>query len=149
MPAFTTVIGNVVRDPEGNDKHVRFTVASNEGYGDKAFTSYYKVWVFNGHMDRVKRLIKKGSHVAVSVGELKLDTTGKTPELNGVFMGFSYVNSGRAKPATDEDREPVANESNDESPDWPAEEEVKPEPAPRAPVRRNTSVPKGKSDIPF
>lgn len=158
MSAITTVIGNVVRDPEGNDKHVRFTVASNEGYGEKTFTSYYKVWAFNGNIERINKALKKGSLVSVTLKELKLDTTGKNPELSGVFLDFSFVNTGR-KPS--EDRPTVSEETSDSESDWPSSEEVVPEPAPRAPVRRGgpataaqdrrtTVAPKDKnSSIPF
>lgn len=143
MPAITTVVGNVVRDPEGNDKHVRFTVASNEGYGDRASTSFYKVWVFNGNMDRVKKAIKKGSLVQVILKELKIDTTGKTPELSGVFLDFNFVNSGgRAKTSEDD--------SNTNDPEWPVEEEVAPSaPVQRTTTRRGSTPAKKDGSIPF
>ena len=66
------IIGNLTKDPEtrystgANQTAItRFTVAVNDGYGDKSYTSYIPVVVFGKQAENAERYLTKGSKVAV------------------------------------------------------------------------------------
>ena len=68
-------IGNLVRDPEvrqsGEGKSVcRFTVAINDGWGERKETSYIPVVCFGKTAENCGRFLAKGSKVAVN-GRIK------------------------------------------------------------------------------
>ena len=67
------IIGNLTKDPDtryttGADSMAvcRFTVAVNDGYGDKQQTSYIPVVVFGKQGENADRYLSKGSKVAVN-----------------------------------------------------------------------------------
>ena len=66
-------VGNLTRDPQlsyiaGDDPKAvcRFTVAINDGYGDKKRTDYINVVVFGKSAENCDRFLSKGSKVGVS-----------------------------------------------------------------------------------
>lgn len=66
------LIGNLTRDPElrystgANQTAVcRFTIAVNDGYGDKQRTSFIPIVVFNKSAENCDRFLAKGRKVAV------------------------------------------------------------------------------------
>lgn len=66
------LIGNLTRDPElrystGNNQMAicRFTVAVNEGYGDRQRTSFIPIVVFNKQAENCDRYLQKGRKVAI------------------------------------------------------------------------------------
>lgn len=69
MYAKTIVIGRLTRDPEvknfGESSVTRFTVAVDEGYGDKKKTHFYNCSAWNGLGNNVQKFTKKGSLVSV------------------------------------------------------------------------------------
>ncbi|MBQ9014854.1 MAG: single-stranded DNA-binding protein [Firmicutes bacterium] len=67
------LIGNLTRDPElrystgmNQTAICRFTVAVNDGYGDKQRTSYIPIVVFNKQAENCDRYLAKGRKVAVN-----------------------------------------------------------------------------------
>ena len=67
------LIGNLTRDPElrystgANQTAVcRFTIAVNDGYGDKQRTSFIPIVVFNKQAENCDRYLAKGRRVAVT-----------------------------------------------------------------------------------
>ena len=67
------IIGNLTRDPElkystGQNQTAacRFTVAVNEGYGDKQQTSFIPVVVFGKQGENCDKYLEKGRKVAVN-----------------------------------------------------------------------------------
>lgn len=73
-----TLIGNLTKEPElkyttSNDPTAvgRFTIAVNDGYGDKQKTSYINIVCFGRIAENCERYLTKGSKVAV---EGKLQT---------------------------------------------------------------------------
>lgn len=66
------LIGNLVRDPEmryvgqNNTAMTRFTIAVNDGYGDKQRTSFIPIVVFNKKGENCNQYLSKGSKVAVT-----------------------------------------------------------------------------------
>ena len=80
------LIGNLTRDPElrystgANQTAVcRFTIAVNDGYGDKQRTSFIPIVVFNKQAENCDRYLAKGRKVAV----------------NGKIQTGSYEKDGR------------------------------------------------------
>lgn len=72
-----TGIGNLTKDPElrystgGNQTAIcRFTVAINDGYGDKAEVSYIPVTAFGKTAENCEKYLAKGRKVAVQ-GRIK------------------------------------------------------------------------------
>ena len=67
------LIGNLTRDPElrystgANQTAVcRFTIAVNDGYGDKQRTSFIPIVVFNKQAENCDRYLAKGRRVAIT-----------------------------------------------------------------------------------
>lgn len=67
------LIGNLTKDPEVNYKPGdnplaigRFTIAVNEGYGDKQKTSFINIVCFGRIAENCERYLTKGSKVAVN-----------------------------------------------------------------------------------
>ena len=81
MYAKTVIIGRLTRDPEvknfGESSVTRFTVAVDEGYGDKKKTHFYNCSAWNGLGTNVQKFTKKGSLVSVDgmMISSKKDTT--------------------------------------------------------------------------
>ena len=67
-----TLIGNLVRDPElkystgANQTAIcRFTIAVNDGFGEKQRTSFIPIVVFNKQAENCDRYLAKGRKVAI------------------------------------------------------------------------------------
>ena len=81
MYAKTVIIGRLTRDPEvksfGESSVTRFTVAVDEGYGEKKKTHFYNCSAWNGLGSNVQKFTKKGSLVSVEgmMISSKKDTT--------------------------------------------------------------------------
>lgn len=74
----TTLIGNVVNDPEaryleGGKKVATFAIAVNKKRGEETYTSYFDVAVWGDMADNVVASIHKGDRIVVA-GELKQRT---------------------------------------------------------------------------
>lgn len=74
----TTLIGNVVADPEirrteGGAKVATFAIAVNKKRGEETYTSYFDVAVWGDMADNVVTSIHKGDRIVVT-GELKQRT---------------------------------------------------------------------------
>lgn len=72
-----TIIGNLGGDTEmkytpGGDPVTSFSVASNDGSGDKKTTTWYKVSVWGKQAEACHQYLKKGSLVAVVASRLKV-----------------------------------------------------------------------------
>ncbi len=86
------LIGNLVRDPElrystGQNQTAvcRFTVAVNDGYGERQRTSFIPIVVFGKQAENCERYLAKGRKVAV----------------NGRIQTGSYEKDGRTVYTTD------------------------------------------------
>lgn len=105
------LIGNLTKDPEvryttGEEPTAvcRFTVAVNEGYGEKKKTSYPSVVVFGKQAENCERFLVKGSKVAIN-GKIQ---TGSYEGQNGKvyttdviadnYNGVEFLNSKQTKP---------------------------------------------------
>ena len=73
----TCLTGNLTKDPElryssGNNPTAvcRFTIAVNDGYGEKRETSYIPIVVFGKSAESCDRYLRKGSKAAVT-GRIK------------------------------------------------------------------------------
>lgn len=90
------LIGNLVRDPElsqaGETKVCRFTVACNDGYGDKQRTSYIPCQAWGRQAENIDQFLGKGSKVGVE-GRLQ---TGSY-EKDGKTIYTWVVNSSRVE----------------------------------------------------
>lgn len=66
----TNIIGRLTKDYETKDVAGKpignFTIAVNDGWGDKEHTSYYDVAVFGSSAERHAQYIGKGSKVGVT-----------------------------------------------------------------------------------
>ena len=64
------LIGNLVKDPQlgysGDMAIAKFTIAVNDGYGEKQRTSYIPITVFGRPAENAERYLEKGSKVAVT-----------------------------------------------------------------------------------
>jgi single-strand DNA-binding protein len=72
------LVGNLTRDPEmkytsGGKAVTEFTVAVNEGTGEKRVTTFIKCEAWEETAEQVAERARKGSRVAVE-GRLKVDT---------------------------------------------------------------------------
>lgn len=106
MNTYTTIIGNIVADPEvalaSNGKPwMRFPVystqpASADGrYPEK--TSKYQVRVFNGIVESAQRILTKGMPVVI-YGELSVEeykrqdgTTGQSTSIRALSIGVNTI----------------------------------------------------------
>lgn len=65
-----SLIGNLVRDPQlgysGDMAIAKFTIAVNDGYGERQRTSYIPITVFGKPAQNAERYLTKGSKVAVT-----------------------------------------------------------------------------------
>lgn len=87
-----TLIGNLTKDPEvryttGNNPLAicKFTIATNDGYGEKKESSFIPVTVFGKSAANCEKYLAKGSKVAV----------------NGRIQTGSYEKDGRTVYTTD------------------------------------------------
>lgn len=71
------IIGNATKDPElrystGENPTAicRFSIANNEGYGERKETNFVNIVVFGKQAENCEKYVKKGSKVAV-LGRLK------------------------------------------------------------------------------
>lgn len=81
-------IGNLTKDPEvmyrqsDNSAICKFTVAINDGYGDKQHTSYIPVVAFGKTAENCQKYLSKGKKVAVTgriqTGSYTSNKTGQT-----------------------------------------------------------------------
>lgn len=100
-----TFTGNLVRDPKLNDvgdKNVcNFTLANNEGWGDKKTVTYIDVSVWGGQAEACSKHLFKGRLAAVS-GQISLRkwNTQEGEERSVISLNASRVDflSGKGKP---------------------------------------------------
>jgi len=67
------LIGNLARDPElrattgeNQTSICRFTIAVNDGYGEKQYTNFISIVVFGRRAENCDKFLSKGKKVAVS-----------------------------------------------------------------------------------
>lgn len=102
MYAKTIIIGRLTRDPEvksfGESSVTRFTVAVDEGYGEKKKTHFYNCSAWNGLGNNVQKFTKKGSLVSVEgmMISSKKDTTTYWELRSDVVKFLSSTNEGQA-----------------------------------------------------
>lgn len=85
MYSKTIIVGNLGRDPESrftpNGKQVTsFSVAVNNGYGDKKITAWYRVSAWNKLAEICLEYLKKGSLVLID-GRLEVDAETGRPRI--------------------------------------------------------------------
>lgn len=77
MAANITIIGRVGKDPEGNDKHQRFSVAVSQqgksGQPDRP-PMWFNVVGFSRHINYITKAVKKGVAITV-IGKLEMDAS--------------------------------------------------------------------------
>jgi single-strand DNA-binding protein len=105
-----SIIGNLVKDYEvrhlpSGDPIGNFTIAVNDGYGEKKHVSYFDVAVFGKFVEQHAKYIGKGSKVAIE-GSLRQERW----ESNGQKRSKVKVVAGRieyldGKPKQDDDSE--------------------------------------------
>lgn len=92
-------IGNLTDDPKvsrGGEKGIavaRFTVAINEGFGDKKRTDYIRVVTFGKTAENVEKYVFKGSKVGVT-GRIE---TGSYTNKEGQKVYTTEVNAKRVE----------------------------------------------------
>lgn len=102
------LIGNLTRDPElrystGQSQTAicRFTVAVNDGFGDKQRTSFIPIVVFGKAAENCDRFLKKGSKVCVNgkiqTGSYEKDgrTVYTTEVIANNYGGVEFLTSGQ------------------------------------------------------
>lgn len=75
------LIGNITKDldlrkTQSNKSVLEFSVAINEGYGDRKYTEYINVVAWDGVADRIGSYCHKGSKVMIE-GRIKTDSYEK------------------------------------------------------------------------
>ncbi len=97
----TTVVGNLGRDPEmrftpKGDAVTTFSVAVNDGYGEKKSTIWFEVSVWGNQAESCKQYLKKGQQVLVT-GRLVADESGnpKVFERKDGSFGSSFQLSAK------------------------------------------------------
>ena len=64
------LIGNLGKDPEikqlESGKMAQFSLATEDGYGEKKRTTWHTIKVFNNSVDAIEKYLHKGDKVAVS-----------------------------------------------------------------------------------
>src|SRR5690606_33869481 len=61
-----TLVGRLGKDPEVKESVVKFSIATNDGFGDNKKTNWHSCVVFGKLKDIVSKYAKKGSEIAVS-----------------------------------------------------------------------------------
>ena len=100
-----SLIGNLTRDPElrystgANQTAIcRFTIAVNDGYGEKQRTNFIPIVVFNKQAENCDRYLAKGRKVAVS-GRIQTgsyEKEGRTVYTTEVIANnVEFLNSGQ------------------------------------------------------
>ena len=90
----TNLVGNLVRDPkltyssENKTPITRFTIAVNEGQGDKEKTHFVPVTAFGTLAENVSDSLRKGMR-AIVIG--RLDTYSKPVEIDGEEKNITMV----------------------------------------------------------
>lgn len=124
--ATATIVGTLGKDPEtrstsSGKKIVSFSLATEDGFGDKATTSWWNISAWGDQAEFAEKYLKKGKTVAVS-GKLSQrsweDKTGAkrtVTEINAKDISFFDVGeraggsgSRSATPQTREQAAPVA-----------------------------------------
>jgi single-strand DNA-binding protein len=110
--------GNLTADPViVKDDMARFTVAVNDGHGDKRTTTYIRCIAFGEQVATIRKYFKKGKPIAVQ-GKMqtnswtdKTGTTRKDLELRiNNYSGFFFI----GKPE-DSEQEPISEEAEERS----------------------------------
>ena len=102
------LIGNLTRDPElrystGQNQTAvcRFTVAVNDGFGDRQRTSFIPIVVFGKTAENCDRYLKKGSKVCVNgkiqTGSYEKDgrTVYTTEVIANTYGGVEFLSSSQ------------------------------------------------------
>lgn len=102
------LIGNLARDPElryttgGNQTAVcRFTIAVNDGFGDRQRTSFIPIVVFGKSGENCEKYLRKGSKVCVNgriqTGSYEKDgrTVYTTDVIANNYGGVEFLTSGQ------------------------------------------------------
>lgn len=98
MSSLVMLLGRLTRDPElkelGEKKtpNCRFSVAVNDGYGDKERTVFMDVDTWSKQAETCKTYLKKGSKVQV-IGNLRQDSWEK----DGVKHNKIFVNADKVE----------------------------------------------------
>lgn len=110
--------GNLTDDPEivGKDQNVaRFTIAVNNGFGEKKETAFVDCVAFGKQVETIKEFFVKGKQIIVR-GSLHQnrwedkESGAKRSKLEVTldnFAGFSFVGSGTGKKAAEETEAPA------------------------------------------
>ena len=104
------IIGNLTEAPElrvsqSSGKHIcRFTVATNDGYGDKKETNFHRVVCFDKTADNCEKFLSKGSKTAVT-GRVKYGNYEKDGRkiyfTDIVASNVEFLSKGEEKPQDD------------------------------------------------
>jgi len=116
MTNVAVVVGNLTRDPEmrytpGGQAVTEFTVAVNEGFGEKRTTQFIRCVAWDKLAESVAERARKGSKVVVD-GRLATDSwknkEGKTQERTRIIARGVQIVSGRVAPESSaEAQEPL------------------------------------------
>lgn len=113
------VTGNLVRDPElkfvpaTGMAIVKFSIANNEGWGDKKTVNYFNCTAFKATAEAIANYTSKGSKVLIE-GKVQLgsyekkDGSGKNYTTDVIVNQIEFLDpKGQAKPQNEEVFEPT------------------------------------------
>lgn len=148
------LIGNLTRDPvlkySSNEKHTavcRFTIAVNEGYGEKQKTSFISIVTFGTTAENCSKYLSKGRKVAVSgrIQSGSYEKDGRTVYTTDVIAGeVEFLSGGQQEQQSAQQMPAPKSEGQEPEAGTPAQE------APQDDALYNEGFfPMDDEDIPF
>jgi single-strand DNA-binding protein len=61
-----SIVGRVGNDPEIKEKVVKFSIATNDGFGDSKKTNWHNIVAFGKQKDIIAQYVKKGNQLAIT-----------------------------------------------------------------------------------
>ena len=109
---WTVVLGRLGKDPETRYKDdgkqiTKFSVASDDGYGEDKKTTWYDMVAFGKTAEICSKLLVKGSHVKIECrysGNQRYEVDGQTRySHNFIINDMVLLGNGRQSDAADDD----------------------------------------------